>query len=113
MKCQSCLKIHHELPDLIVPYKRYCAEIIVKTISDSSDGIDTFPGETSTLIRLRVWFKLLREYISRVREHYLLLFKIDLYSINLNTSGGLKIIVRILVNLNLWPQTRLALIVRP
>ena len=86
--------------------------LIALAVSDHAIDTDTFPGEISTLVRLRVWFKLLREYVSRVREHYLLLFKIDLYSIKLNTAGGLKRIVRILANSNLWPQTRLALTVQ-
>ena len=112
MKCQGCGRIHHELPDCIVPYKRCCTELIALAVSDHAVDADTFPGENSTLVRLRVWFKLLREYVSRVREHYLLLFKIDLFSIKLNTVGGLKRIVRILANSNLWPQTRLALTVQ-
>ena len=112
MKCQSCGRIHHELPDCIDPYKRCCTELVALAESDHAVDADTFPGENSTLVRLRVWFKLLREYVSRVREHYLLLFKTDLFSIKLNTAGGLKRIVRILANSNLWPQTRLALTVQ-
>lgn len=112
MKCPHCGRIHHELPDCIVPYKRCCVELIAKAVSNDPEDMETFIGETSTLIRLQVWFKLFREYVSRVREHYLLLFRINIDSLKLNTSGGLKKIVRILVNSNLWPQTRLAMTVQ-
>ena len=111
MKCKKCGRIHHELPDCLVPYKRFCVEMIAEAVtSEISDS--TFPGETSTLIRLRVWFKLVLDYVSRLREHFLLLYKTDISAINAGTTGGLKRIVRILSGSNLWPQTRLALTVQ-
>ena len=111
MKCKKCGRIHHELPDCLVPYKRFCVDLIAEAVTAPvSDS--TFPGETSTLIRLRVWFKLFLDYVSRIREHYLLLYKTDISAINAGTIGGLKRIVRILSGSNLWPQTRLALTVQ-
>ena len=86
--------------------------MIVNAVSDVPEDTGTFAGEISTLLRLRVWFKLFLSYVSRIRDHYLLLYKIDISTIKLNTAGGLKRIVRILTNSNLWPQTRLALTVR-
>lgn len=111
LQCHSCGKIHHELPDCIVPYKRYSAEIIVEAVTTDTLR-STFSGETSTLIRLRVWFKLLLDYVSRLREHFLLLYKINISNIAIDTIGGLKRIVRILVNSSFWAQTRLAMTVR-
>lgn len=52
--CDACKKIHHELPDILVPYKRYDAESI--------EGIVSVPVRTdiaaddSTLARWRSWF---------------------------------------------------------
>ncbi len=52
--CDACKKIHHELPDILVPYKRYDAESI--------EGIVSVPARTdiaadeSTLARWRSWF---------------------------------------------------------
>jgi hypothetical protein len=52
--CETCKKIHHELPDFLVPYKRYDAESI--------EGIVSVPARTdiaadgSTLARWRSWF---------------------------------------------------------
>ncbi len=111
MKCEKCGRIHHELPDCLVPYKRFGAEAISEAVtSHISDS--TFSGETSTLIRLRVWFKLFLDYVSRLREHFLLQYKTDISAIDLKTTGGLKRIVRTLCHSNLWPQTRLALTVQ-
>jgi hypothetical protein len=75
--------------------------MIAMAVSDVPEDSGTFTGETSTLLRLRVWFKLFQSYVSRIRDHYLLLYKIDIFTIKLNTSGGLKRIVRILTNSNL------------
>ena len=111
MKCQSCGRIHHELPDCIVPYKRYSIQLIVSAVSDKGEATEIFPGETSSIARLRAWFRLFQNYVSRIKEHYLLLFKFNVHSVKLNTVGGLKIIVRLLANTNLWPQTRYAMIV--
>ena len=111
MKCKRCGRIHHELPDCLVPYKRFCVDLIAEAVTvPASDS--TFPGETSTLIRLRVWFELFLDYVSRIREHYLLLYKTDILAINARIVDGLKRIVRLLSNSNLWPQTRLALTVQ-
>lgn len=111
MKCKKCGRIHHELPDCLVPYKRFGTEAIAEAVtSEISDS--TFSGETSTLIRLRVWFKLFLDYVSRLCESFLLLYKTDISYIDMKTTSGLKRIVRILCNSNLWPQTRLALTVQ-
>jgi hypothetical protein len=52
--CEPCKKIHHELPDILVPFKRYDVESI--------EGIVSVPARTdiaadeSTLARWRSWF---------------------------------------------------------
>ena len=28
LRCEECRKIHHELPDFLVPYKRYTANVV-------------------------------------------------------------------------------------
>lgn len=111
MKCPHCGRIHHELPDCIVPYKRYSVSLIVAVVKGSDEATDIFPGETSTTARLRSWFRLFQNYVNRMRNHYLLLFNVDVHSLKLKTVGGMKRIVRILANTNFWPQTRFAMIV--
>lgn len=52
--CEACRKIHHELPDLLVPYKRYDAESLEGALSASSQ-VDVAADE-STLLRWKCWF---------------------------------------------------------
>ncbi|MCR5848234.1 MAG: DUF6431 domain-containing protein [Lachnospiraceae bacterium] len=111
LHCDRCNKIHHELPDCVVPYKRYSAEVISEVVSADTESVTSFSGETSTFLRLRTWFALLRDYLSRIRELLQIRFSADISNINPSSVGGLKSIVRLLVNSNLWPQTRLAITV--
>ncbi|MFC0232380.1 DUF6431 domain-containing protein [Bhargavaea ullalensis] len=64
LRCQKCKVIHHELPDCLVPYKRYEAEVIEATIEEPADLADLsdLPVEQSTLLRWRDWFFTLAEH---------------------------------------------------
>ena len=115
--CEYCHRIHHELPDLIVPYKRHCADTIEEILSDKDS--DTYPCETSTAVRLRHWFSLLRGYWERALIALRHLYENDEqiladlsmfipFQPALFSAGWLKKIVRILVNAGFWIQTRLA-----
>jgi hypothetical protein len=59
LKCENeaCTQTYHrELPDIIVPYKRYDAESIEKVIDH--DGSDVLTAtDNSTIQRWRAWFK--------------------------------------------------------
>ena len=35
--CHKCNRLHHELPDCLVPYKRHCAQTIEAVINGKSD----------------------------------------------------------------------------
>jgi len=59
LRCKQCKKIHHELPDMVIPYKRYSAETIEQIIDGREVGIIC---EESTIRRIRTWWKLRREY---------------------------------------------------
>ena len=50
----SCSKIHHELPDLLVPYKRYDAESIEGVVAEPARK--DIAADESTLLRWRTWF---------------------------------------------------------
>jgi hypothetical protein len=54
LRCKGCQRVHHELPDLLVPYKRYEAECLesVLTQGQTSD----VAADESTLYRWGVWF---------------------------------------------------------
>jgi hypothetical protein len=54
LRCKECRKIHRQLPDAILPYKHYLAEVIEEVL----DGVEPEPTgpETSTQVRWRSWF---------------------------------------------------------
>lgn len=72
LRCQKCELIHHELPDCLVPYKRYQADVI-ETAIDDPGGPSDLPADDSTLLRWRDWFYTLAEHwlsflISLIRQ---------------------------------------------
>ena len=52
--CEMCKKIHHELPDMLVPYKRYDAESIEGVVSEPARS--DVAADESTISRWRSWF---------------------------------------------------------
>ena len=117
LKCMRCNQIHHELPDLMVPYKRHSSALISEVIDGSSDeGLD--PQQEK---RLHHWFNRHSEMFIGLTRRAL---KVDLGMSDFRESGPamskldtlkslfhyhhkwLAYLVRLLVNLRLWPQTR-------
>jgi hypothetical protein len=49
-----CVRIHHELPDILVPYKRYDAESIEGVVSELPRS--DIAADESTIGRWRSWF---------------------------------------------------------
>ena len=101
LKCKNCEKIHHELPDIIVPYKRHCAETIENIIGGKDAGA---PCEGSTILRIKAWWAAMQLYIKSIMAS----LKAK-YDIELSADKKLPEIVRILANTHLWPRTRSAL----
>lgn len=56
--CPSCKRIHHELPDFLLPYKRFISACIEKAFR-GQDG--TVCCENSTIYRWRRWLRDLLE----------------------------------------------------
>lgn len=54
LRCKGCGRIHHELPDLLIPYKHYEAECLESVLSQGQSS-DVATDE-STLYRWKVWF---------------------------------------------------------
>lgn len=55
LRCLGCERIHHELPDLLIPYKRYesvCFESVL-----SNELTSDVAADESTLYRWHVWFE--------------------------------------------------------
>jgi hypothetical protein len=95
LKCKRCKKIHHELPDIIVPYKHHSAETIEIIINGSDES---FYCEESTINRIKAWWLTIKLYIESVKAS--LKFK---YSVTFSGERKLLGIVRALVNTHLWP----------
>lgn len=53
LRCADCDKIHHELPDLIVPYKQFCVSAIETVTANPLGAVDC---DESTVRRLRDWY---------------------------------------------------------
>jgi len=100
LKCKRCKKIHHELPDIIVPYKHHSAQTIEIIINEADESN---PCEESTINRIKAWWVNIQLYIESVAAS--LKFK---YNITFPKEIKLLEIVRALVNTHLWPGTRSA-----
>jgi hypothetical protein len=60
LRCTRYKTIHHELPDFLVPYKRYDAESIELGITQGSQS--DVAADESTLNRWRTWFHWIVSY---------------------------------------------------
>ena len=118
--CDRCSRLHHELPDIIVPYKRYSSETIENILSEKAEHADSCPCELSTEKRIKLWFFLLREYFESAMEAIKALYDYDKEIAAVTSrllplsehhhfpAGWLKTLVRLLVNSNRWIHTRSA-----
>jgi len=123
LRCKQCEKIHHELPDLMVPYKRYGADIIEEAVL--SNAHLTVAVDESTLHRWRFWFFDLVDYWLFILQSLLVQLQehettaVDLSSRQLPAherigqwfgvaSGWLAKIVRPIANHHFWIHTRSA-----
>jgi len=61
LRCLDCKRIHHELPDILVPYKRYSSGVIEAIVNDKSDEISC---EDSSIYRIKRWFQEVSGYIA-------------------------------------------------
>jgi hypothetical protein len=121
LRCVKCQRIHHELPDMLVPYKRHIADSIESVIADDNELSVT--ADESTLKRWRNWFNEKADYfqgcLKSVAIHYgqesvedesaLPESKLQrIWHYVGNAPGWLARIVRAIANLNLWIHTRFA-----
>jgi len=98
MYCGKCRRIHHELPDLIVPYKRHCAATIENIIGNKSE--ETL-CDNRTITRILSWWKIVLPYFMNILQ--------SLASKHRTTFPGapsFKEIVRAAVNSNNWKSAK-------
>lgn len=122
MRCSQCRKIHHELPECIVPYKRYESECLEQVVS-KSETASTVAADDATLRRWKDWFQeqstyllgALRSIVIRFHQNPVEKSSVPSQSAHQDfghyvgdAPGWLARIVRPVVNLNLWVHTRSA-----
>jgi hypothetical protein len=100
MRCQtqSCQKIHHELPDRIIPYKRHCAETVEKVINGNVEDVCC---DFTTESRIRAWWNTFRQYFENVLTSLQAKYG-TAFLVNLTPKG----MIRAIANTNLWVHTR-------
>jgi len=125
LRCQQCGRIHHELPDFLVPYKRYVSSCVEAVISNEQPLVVAV--DESTLRRWRNWFNgktqafagcltslairyggLTVEGESGLPKSVLL----RIFHFVGDAQGWLSRVVRSVVNSNNWVQTRSAFLSR-
>jgi len=128
LRCKECYTIHHELPDFLVPYKRYAATVVEAVVEAAKDvSVVAAAVEDSTRRRWRGWAQELLPYwtaalaaLGQRQENQPAAGLFDRPGSRLQdikqklrvSCGWLSKLVRILVGENLWLQTRFALAVR-
>ncbi len=108
LRCKNCKRIHHELPDILIPYKRY-ESISIENLLVDTERSNT-PAEDSTFYRWKLWFnnlliRILSFLLSNLDKKTMkcgLYTCIILISFLKNYPRWLAILVRQLVNLNFW-----------
>jgi hypothetical protein len=100
LRCKRCGKIHHELPDKVIPYKRHCTETVENIINGEVDDVCC---DFVTEDRIRAWWAGFQVYFESVlaslRMKYGAVFSPD---------PTPREIVRAVANTNLWVHTRTA-----
>jgi len=100
LRCLTCCRIHHELPDRVIPYKRHCAETVEKIANgDVEDVCCDFVTES----RIRAWWNAVCMYFKSV-----LVSLQAKYATEFSSNPAPREIVRAVVNANYWIHTRSA-----
>jgi len=92
--------IHHELPNILVPYKRYSVEAVEKIVAGNTDGLHC---EDSTVRRIKNWWAACQLYFESI-----LVSLREKYGVEFSPYPAPKEIIRAVVNSNLWAHTRSA-----
>ena len=121
LRCSNCDRIHHELPDILIPYKRYGSTSIESVLSE--DTALTVAADESSIRHWRSWFQERYDYLQGCLLSIAIRNGQDtaegLYSLPKSklqkvwqyvgdAPGWLARLVRPIVNSNLWIHTRFA-----
>ena len=100
LRCKDCQVIHHELPDMVIPYKRHCAETVENIVTGNTNDVCC---DDNTIRRIRTWWVACRLYFESVIESLR-----EKYGVVFSASPAPREIVRAVVNAHLWDHTRSA-----
>jgi len=120
LRCVSCLKIHHELPEFLVPYKRYDAESIEGVVIEPARK--DIAVDESTLSRWRLWFIAWVVYAQGCLRSISIRFNLPVENLSSRPQPALQLLgqfvgteygwlsrtVRSIANSHLWIHTRSA-----
>ena len=94
--CEDCKRIHHEIPDCLVPYKRYGADVIENIVSGEVRAKD-LPCPSSTVSRIRAWWKAVKSYFLQI-----LVVLEARYKVSFGNPPAFREKVRAVANSNNW-----------
>lgn len=120
MCCLCCGRIHHELPDLLVPYKRYGSASIESALN--REGVLVVASDDSTIYRWRKWFQAVAWQLYSILNTLAIRCEGPLEALPEASAsllrtlrqltgaspGWLSRVVHLVVNTNNWQQTRSA-----
>lgn len=117
----QCRRIHAELPDFLVPYKRYAVDVITAVLTGTAF---VAPTEETTRQRWQVWYFQIRDHLlgvaTSVRRNLqeiarTLLASPSTKSFEVPPLSGLSLaeLVRLTVNSGNWITTRSAMVSGP
>ena len=91
--CEDCERIHHEIPDCLVPYKRYGADVIENIVSN----IKTLPCPASTASRIRGWWNAVKPYF-----FHILMTLVERFGVSFGSPPDFREKMRAVANSNNW-----------
>jgi hypothetical protein len=100
LRCKACGRLHHELPDMVIPYKRHCTLTIEKIIDGRTGEVCC---EESTIRRIKAWWSACRSYFESV-----MMSLREKRGIEFSEHPAPREIVRAVANSHLWLHTRSA-----
>ena len=93
--CKECGTYHHELPDCLVPYKRYGAEIIEHITDNRTYESVLMPS--GTVRRIRKWREVVMPYFLNIIKSL-----IEKFGVRFGEPPAFRETVRAVVNSNNW-----------
>jgi hypothetical protein len=100
LRCKACGRVHHELPDMLVPYKRHCTQTIENIVAGKTSEVYC---EEGTIRKIKRWWAACRLYFESV-----LVSLREKQGIEFSAHPTPREIVRAVANANLWVHTRSA-----